>query len=70
MHQFWQGRPLLPADQIEFLSWIEEKTAPLARFVANLIDTSRIEAGGPKVKRDLVDAIDAAQGAVEPRPAA
>jgi K+-sensing histidine kinase KdpD len=53
VHQLWQGRALLPADQIEFLSRIEEKMAPPARFVANLIDASWIEAGGLKAERDL-----------------
>jgi len=36
-----------------------------AIFVANLLDMSRIEAGGLKVNRDLVSIADVVQGAVE-----
>ena len=50
---------------LELLSSIEEETGRLARFVANLSDMSRIEAGGLKVNRDLVSIADVVQGAVE-----
>ena len=53
------------AERLELLSSIEEETARLSRFVANLLDMSRIEAGGLKVNRDLVDVADVVQGAVE-----
>ena len=59
------GDKMSPAERLELLSSIEEETARLARFVANLLDMSRIEAGGLKVKRDLVDVADVVQGAVE-----
>jgi two-component system sensor histidine kinase KdpD len=59
------GDKMNPAERLELLSSIEEETARLARFVANLIDMSRIEAGGLKVNRDLVSIIDVVQGAVE-----
>src|SRR5208283_4298294 len=39
--------------------------ARLSRFVAHLLDMSRIEAGNLKVKRDLVDVADVVQGAAE-----
>jgi two-component system, OmpR family, sensor histidine kinase KdpD len=59
------GDKMNPAERLELLSSIEEETARLARFVANLIDMSRIEAGGLKVNRDLVSFVDVVQGAVE-----
>ncbi|HSV00402.1 MAG TPA: sensor histidine kinase KdpD [Roseiarcus sp.] len=59
------GDKMSPADQLELLSSIEDETGRLARFVANLLDMSRIEAGGLKVNRDLVSIADVVQGAVE-----
>src|SRR5579863_1838676 len=59
------GDKMSPAERLELLSSIEEETGRLARFVANLLDMSRIEAGGLKVNRDLVAIPDVVQGAVE-----
>jgi len=59
------GDKMSPAERIELLTSIEEETGRLARFVANLIDMSRIEAGGLKVNRDLVSIGDVVQSAVE-----
>jgi two-component system sensor histidine kinase KdpD len=59
------GDKMSPAERLELLSSIEDETARLARFVANLLDMSRIEAGGLKVNRDLVSIADVVQGAVE-----
>ena len=59
------GDKMSPAERVELLGSIEEETARLSRFVANLLDMSRIEAGGLKVSRDLVDVADLVQGAVE-----
>ena len=59
------GDKMSPSERLELLSSIEEETARLARFVANLLDMSRIEAGGLKVNRDLVAVADVVQGAVE-----
>ena len=59
------GDKMSPEERLELLASIEEETARLSRFVANLLDMSRIEAGGLKVKRDLVDVADVVQGAVE-----
>jgi two-component system, OmpR family, sensor histidine kinase KdpD len=59
------GDKMSPSERLELLSSIEEETARLARFVANLLDMSRIEAGGLKVSRDLVSIADVVQGAVE-----
>jgi len=59
------GDKMSPAERLELLASIEEETARLSRFVANLLDMSRIEAGNLKVKRDLVDVADVVQGAAE-----
>jgi two-component system sensor histidine kinase KdpD len=59
------GDKMSESERLELLSSIEEETARLARFVANLLDMSRIEAGGLKVNRDLVSIADVVQGAVE-----
>ena len=59
------GDKMSPDERLELLTSIEEETARLSRFVANLLDMSRIEAGGLKVNRDLVDVADVVQGAVE-----
>jgi two-component system, OmpR family, sensor histidine kinase KdpD len=59
------GDKMSPAERLELLSSIEEETGRLARFVANLLDMSRIEAGGLKVNRDLVAIPDVVQSAVE-----
>ena len=52
------GDKMSPSERLELLSSIEEETARLARFVANLLDMSRIEAGGLKVNHDLVSIAD------------
>ena len=56
---------LAPQQRLELLVTIEEETARLSRFVANLLDMSRIEAGGLKVSRELVAAADVVQQAME-----
>ena len=59
------GDRMSAAERLELLASIEEETARLSRFVANLLDMSRIEAGGLKVNRDLIDVADAVQGAAD-----
>ena len=59
------GDRMSAAERLELLASIEDETARLSRFVANLLDMSRIEAGNLKVKRDLVDVADVVQGAAE-----
>jgi two-component system sensor histidine kinase KdpD len=49
----------------QLLTSIEQESARLSRFVANLLDMSRIEAGALKVKRDWVDVGDVVRAAVE-----
>lgn len=44
---------------------IEQEAARLNRFVANLIDMSRLEAGAVKIKRTFVDVTDTIRGAVQ-----
>lgn len=49
----------------DLLRTIDHEAGRLGRFVANLLDMSRIEAGAVKVKRDWVDVADAIRGAVD-----
>ncbi len=49
----------------DLLASIEEEAGRMSRFVANLLDMSRIEAGALKPKRDLVDVAEVVQSAVE-----
>lgn len=59
------GGNLNGAEACTLIQSIDEETARLTRFVTNLIDMSRIEAGGLKVARDWVDMADAIASAVE-----
>jgi two-component system sensor histidine kinase KdpD len=59
------GDKMTAPERMELLTSIEEETARLSRFVSNLLDMSRIEAGNLKVNRDLVDVADVVQGAVD-----
>jgi two-component system sensor histidine kinase KdpD len=52
-------------DRQDLLASIEEESARLTRFVSNLLDMSRIEAGALEVRRDWVDIADAVRGAQE-----
>ena len=55
----------MPGDsRRDLLATIEEETARLSRFVSNLLDMTRLEAGAVNVKRDLVDPGDAVRNAV------
>ncbi|MDQ0455805.1 sensor histidine kinase [Rhizobium paknamense] len=49
----------------DLLQSIEEESSRMSRFVANLLDMTRIEAGTLKPKRDWVDVADVVQAAVE-----
>jgi two-component system, OmpR family, sensor histidine kinase KdpD len=48
----------------DLLATIEEETSRLSRFVANLLDMTRLEAGAVSAKRDLIDAADPVSNAV------
>jgi two-component system sensor histidine kinase KdpD len=59
------GETMAPAQRDDLLASIEEEAARLMRFVANLLDMSRIEAGALKPKRDYVDVGEVVRAAVE-----
>jgi two-component system sensor histidine kinase KdpD len=56
---------LTPEKRRDLLTGVEEETARLTRFIANLLDMSRIEAGALRPKRELVDPADVVQAAVK-----
>ena len=56
---------LSPEKRRDLLTSVEEETARLTRFIANLLDMSRIEAGAIRPKREWVDPADVVQAAVE-----
>src|SRR6478609_6423435 len=53
------------ASRDDLLLTIEEEGARLSRFVANLLDMTRIEAGALEVRRDWLDVADVIRAAVE-----
>jgi two-component system sensor histidine kinase KdpD len=59
------GETMAPAQRADLLASIEEEAARLTRFVANLLDMSRIEAGALKPRRDFVDVAEVVRAAVE-----
>jgi two-component system sensor histidine kinase KdpD len=59
------GDKMPKSDQSELLATIEEEAGRLSRFVTNLLDMTRLEAGAVDIRRDLVDVGEAAASAVE-----
>jgi len=59
------GDAITSAQRADLLASIEEEANRLTRFIANLLDMSRIEAGALKPKRELVDVADLVNMAVE-----
>ena len=59
------GEKMSGEQRQELLQSIEEESARLSRFVANLLDMSRIESGALKVRRDWVDVGDVVRAAVD-----
>jgi two-component system sensor histidine kinase KdpD len=59
------GAALGAAQHQDLLASIEEEAARLTRFVANLLDMSRIEAGALKPKRDYVEVAEVIRAAVD-----
>ncbi|MEW9834455.1 DUF4118 domain-containing protein [Mesorhizobium marinum] len=59
------GERMKPDDREDLLASIEEESDRLARFVANLLDMTRIEAGAVDAKRDWVDVADAVRAAIQ-----
>jgi two-component system, OmpR family, sensor histidine kinase KdpD len=58
------GATMPPAEQADLLAAIEEETGRLTRFVANLLDLTRLETEAPDLKGDWLDVADATQAAV------
>jgi two-component system, OmpR family, sensor histidine kinase KdpD len=58
------GATMPPAAQADLLAAIEEETGRLTRFVANLLDLTRLDTEAPDLKSDWLDVADAAQAAV------
>ena len=56
---------LSPQARADLLQSIDEEADRLSRFVTNLLDMSRIEAGGLKAKREPVDVADVVNAAAE-----
>ena len=59
------GDALSPEKRRDLMASIEEEAGRLARFIANLLDMSRIEAGALKPKVEVVDVADVVRSAVE-----
>ncbi len=59
------GDKMTPESRDDLLASIEEESERLARFVANLLDMTRIEAGTVDAKRDWVDVGDVIHGALQ-----
>ena len=59
------GETMAPAQRQDLLASIEEEAARLTRFVANLLDMSRIEAGALRPRRDYVDVAEVVRASVE-----
>ena len=58
------GDRMSKEDQTELLTTIEEEAGLLSRFVANLLDMTKLEAGAIDARRDWVDVGDVVRGAV------
>ena len=59
------GDRMTAASRDDLLASIEEEAARLSRFVSNLLDMTRVEAGAVNAKRDWVDISDVIRAAVE-----
>lgn len=59
------GQHMSEESRDDLLQSIEEESGRMSRFVANLLDMTRIEAGTLAPKRDWVDPTDVVQAAVE-----
>ena len=59
------GNQMSVASRMDLLASIEEEAARLSRFVANLLDMSRLESGAVKVRSDFLDAAEIIRTAVE-----
>jgi two-component system sensor histidine kinase KdpD len=57
------GDRMTKDDRADLLTTIEEEAIRLSRFVANLLDMTRLEAGALDIRKDWVDIADAVRGA-------
>lgn len=58
------GERMSKEDRADLLMTIEEEASRLSRFVSNLLDMTRLEAGALDIRKDWVDIADCARGAV------
>ena len=58
------GKQMSPSDRSELLATIEDEAGRMSRFVSNLLDMTRLEAGAIDIRRDWVDVGDTIRGAV------
>lgn len=59
------GDRMSKSDRGDLLATIEEEAGRLSRFVSNLLDMTRLEAGAIDIRRDWVDVADTVAGALE-----
>jgi two-component system sensor histidine kinase KdpD len=59
------GDRMSKSDRNELLATIEEEASRLSRFVSNLLDMTRLEAGAIDIRHDWVDVRDVVASAVE-----
>ncbi|HBF30149.1 sensor histidine kinase KdpD [Rhizobium sp.] len=59
------GAKMRPESRDDLLQSIEQESERLSRFVANLLDMSRIEAGMLKLKREWVDVADVVRASTD-----
>ena len=59
------GDRMPESDQADLLEAIEEEASRLGRFVSNLLDMTKLEAGALDLRRDWIDVSDAARAAAE-----
>ena len=59
------GDRMSTTDRAELLATIEEEAARLSRFVSNLLDMTRLEAGAIDIRHDWVDVGDCVRSAIE-----
>ncbi|MGJ4854119.1 DUF4118 domain-containing protein [Labrys sp. La1] len=59
------GTKMSEESRDDLLASIEEEAARLSRFVANLLDMSRLEAGALNARRDFIDVADVVRAAVD-----
>ena len=52
------GARMVEADRADLLATIEEEAARLARFLANLLDMTRVEAGASTLRQDDIDVVE------------